>query len=251
MVTWVLKDNGSAPRLPDRVIMDRALGSSVRVLLTAFIVLGGGALLFVQEPDRTKKFLLLRAMAVTILCPIYWNGISRFEYRTLLLTRVVGGDRAVALSWFAASILALSTYREHCFFAVATPGRDELLASVPGIWILATFLLAFGTILSTSDFVQLGVKGTYMGECFGYFCPSLITTLPFNVFKDPMYLGSSLMHVGWALRSRSALALYVAVLVWVTYWITARVFEGPFTSQLYSFQPNLSAEAKLHRAESK
>jgi phosphatidylethanolamine/phosphatidyl-N-methylethanolamine N-methyltransferase len=225
--------------------MDRSPGQMPLVIAACSFAVVAGSWLLSHELVEANRKSLLHAVAVTIFAPIYWNGVSRLEYRTLMLTKVFGGSRTAALYVFAASILALSGYREQCFFRVAVNGgRAKLLEAVPGIEVMATCLVVFGTVLSMSGFVQLGVKGTYMGEAFGFFCPCLITSLPFNAFQDPMYLGSSLMHLGWALQAKSLSGLYVAAVVWLTYWIAARVFEGPFTTQLYRFQSKLRVESE-------
>jgi phosphatidylethanolamine/phosphatidyl-N-methylethanolamine N-methyltransferase len=242
MVTWTLVDDGTGPRLPSRLVMERGFGRAFVTL--SVVVMSGilGAWMHAVGAVDVTSTPVLRAVAVTVLAPVYWNGVSRLEYRTLFCSRLCGGSRMFALYIFATSILHLSAWRESLFAEILLHEVSDV--ALPGHPMLRAFgssLVAYGTIISMAGFVQLGVRGTYMGEAFGYFCPRLLTTFPFDALEDPMYLGSSLAHLGAALRANSTPGIFVALVVSLTYWIAARVFEGPFTHELYKFQSRVTS----------
>ena len=54
------------------------------------------------------------------------------------------------------------------------------------------------TFVITSTFA-LGVTGTFLGDYFGILMDARVEGFPFNVVKDPMYVGSTLSFAATAL----------------------------------------------------
>ncbi|WVR06155.1 hypothetical protein IAU60_003185 [Kwoniella sp. DSM 27419] len=71
---------------------------------------------------------------------------------------------------------------------------------------------------------------TYLGDYFGILMSHRVTSFPFNVLSDPMYVGSALSHLGTALWYQSPAG--VALSAWV--WIVYSVALNPFTDKIYS-----------------
>jgi phosphatidylethanolamine/phosphatidyl-N-methylethanolamine N-methyltransferase len=237
MVRWTLLDDGLSPRLPNHVVMDRSIGRALTTVAALFTAATLGAWLHFQQAIDMTSSIVLHAIAVSIFAPIYWNVASRLEYRAQVWSRMCGGNRTTALYIFAVTILLVSLWRERQFSRVVANGASDMfLPHPPLLNALGFSLVTLGTVISMTGYVQLGVKGTYMGEAFGFFCPSLLTSFPYGTFDNPMYLGSTLMHFGWALRENSIPGLFVASIVGLSYWVAARVFETPFTTTLYRFQ---------------
>lgn len=167
---------------------------------------------------------LLRSLLATVWAPIGWNVFPRLEHRRRLLSSPLGGNRRLAHLLFAGYIVAFSALRERLFLAALAGGArlpvDEAAAGGAG-----AALLAAGALLSGAGFARLRVRGTYMGEYFGFRRGRLLTGFPFSVARDPMYTGSALMHFGYAVRERSGVGLYLAVVTAGAYWVAARIFE--------------------------
>jgi methylene-fatty-acyl-phospholipid synthase len=70
-----------------------------------------------------------------------------------------------------------------------------------------------------------------------------VTSFPFNVLEDPMYVGSTMAFLGTAIWCESPAGLALSALVWVIYAIALK-YEGPFTGMIYE----RAAEAKAKRA---
>jgi phosphatidylethanolamine N-methyltransferase len=179
------------------------------------------------------------ALISIILAPILWNGLARLEYHYRLWTRMTRGRSVFAHRLFSLFIIACSTIREYCIHrAVRTSSVWSLthlhhgaeIARVLRFW--GAFLYATGAVLSLSGFWRLRLY-TYMPEYFGLFCSEMVSSFPFNVFSDPMYLGSALMHFGYALWCRSSTGLVLAVVLSLVYWVAARLIEEPFMYKLY------------------
>jgi len=56
---------------------------------------------------------------------------------------------------------------------------------------------------------------------------------PFNVLRDPMYVGSTLCFTATALWYERPAGLLITAYVYIVYLIALR-FEGPFTDMIYS-----------------
>ena len=65
---------------------------------------------------------------------------------------------------------------------------------------------------------KLGIIGTFNGDAYGFLLPSIITSFPFNLFNAPMYLGSTLNFLGYALIKKSFVGIFLTTLVAVAYY---------------------------------
>nr|XP_054750930.1 phosphatidylethanolamine N-methyltransferase-like [Lytechinus pictus] len=133
----------------------------------------------------------------------------------------------------AATIVFLALVRSRRFqLAIGTQYKWELLESNL-IWLIGGGLLAIGIILVISSFFALGFYGTYLGDYFGILMEEKVTSFPFNIVSDPMYVGSVLEHLGIALQSASPTGLLLTTILAIMY-IIAMQFEGPFTTEIYA-----------------
>lgn len=206
----------------------RVIATRSRTRWAQLVVLSAGVALFTHRLPSLGVHLaeprLLRALAATAWAPVAWNVFPRLEFRHRLLSSPLAGNRNLAFLLFAAYIVAFSAFRERLFLSALNAGPSLPLTPDTSS-ILGTSLLAAGVILSGAGFARLRVRGTYMGEYFGFRSPELLTGLPFSVVDDPMYAGSSLMHFGYAIRGRSFVGVYLAVVTGYAYWVAARIFE--------------------------
>jgi len=91
----------------------------------------------------------------------------------------------------------------------------------------AGYLLApIGGVLVLSTYYRLGITGTYLGDYFGILMSERVTGFPFSVLDDPMYTGSTLLYLADALRAGSPAGGLLTVVVWMTYHIASKYFEG-------------------------
>ena len=78
-------------------------------------------------------------------------------------------------------------------------------------------MLLLGNILVLSATYKLGIIGTFNGDAYGFLLPSIITSFPFNIFNAPMYLGSTLNFLGYAMIKKSITGFFLTILVAVAY----------------------------------
>lgn len=88
--------------------------------------------------------------------------------------------------------------------------------------ILASVLLAIGSVLVLSSMWALGVTGTYLGDYFGILMDAPVTGFPFNVSGAPMYWGSTLNFLAVALYDGKLAGLLLTAEVFVVYWLALR-----------------------------
>ncbi|WVQ80491.1 hypothetical protein IAT38_002596 [Cryptococcus sp. DSM 104549] len=164
--------------------------------------------------------------------PIFWNIVARNEYRNKTITKIVKSP-LIGCYILAVTIFSISAFRDHLFIkAVQDQPALEVLGQLP-FKIIAVILFGYGQTFVLSSMWALGVTGTYLGDYFGILMSHRVTSFPFNVLSDPMYVGSLLTHLGTALWLQSPTGLILSAWVWIVYWVALK-FEGPFTDQIYS-----------------
>lgn len=159
-------------------------------------VLGAEAVSKVPYIDLSD-LALARAIVATVLPPLVWNLIGPFEYYTRLVSKIaVKPIIGVYLS--GAIIACLSVYRS-ALFVVAINSQVRLNEmDTPLLHALGGFLGIFGLSMFLGAYYRLGITGTYLGDYFGMFRDERITAFPFSVLDNPMYDGSSLLHLAEA-----------------------------------------------------
>ena len=88
---------------------------------------------------------------------------------------------------------------------------------------VALFLI--GQLFVLSSTWALGITGTFLGDYFGILMDHRVEGFPFNVLRDPMYVGSTLCFAATALWYESPVGLLITLYVYIVYTIALR-FEG-------------------------
>ncbi len=63
--------------------------------------------------------------------------------------------------------------------------------------------------------------------------PARVTSFPFNIMSDPMYVGSTTIFFATAILRHSPAGFVLTAVTGLVYYIALR-FEGPFTDHIYS-----------------
>ncbi|KAJ6546919.1 phospholipid methyltransferase-domain-containing protein [Mycena capillaripes] len=181
----------------------------------------------IVDPFQTSLYVCL--IAVTA-CPSGWTLIARNEYNNRTLTKLIGAR--VACSILGGVVFVAGLLRDVLYRAAL---HDQPQYPLPYAiqTILAWIIFGTGNFLVAATFVRLGFWGTFYGDYFGILKENRVTSFPFNVLQDPMYLGAKLCFVGAALWYERPAGLLVALYVHLTYAVLVR-FEGPFTKMIYA-----------------
>ncbi|KAF8949973.1 phospholipid methyltransferase-domain-containing protein [Flammula alnicola] len=94
-------------------------------------------------------------------------------------------------------------------------------------------LFTIGQLFGVTSTWSLGITGTFLGDYFGILMDHRVEGFPFNVLRDPMYVGSTMCFAATALWYERPAGLVVTLYVYIVYLIALR-FEGPFTDMIYS-----------------
>jgi len=195
--------------------------------------------------------------------PLMWNIVARLEYKTKFLTRIFGGHNKAACIFNGIIIFCIGLTRDALYNHMLDnqPKFQPLEAMFPSesftfpsfitpltqwlglpdtvtythlaIDIFALLLLLWGFTLVLAAYIRLGLIGTYLGDYFGILLPGKIEGFPFNLTPCPMYDGSSINFLAFAIMHRSIVGGLVAVFVFICYRV-ACIFEDSFTEKIYA-----------------
>lgn len=176
--------------------------------------------------------LLYATLAHVVFNPLAWNCVARLEYKTHFLTRLFRGHNKAACIFNGIIIFLIGLSRDFLYRCMLenqprfTPLED--MYSWPytklTIDIVAGLLLVFGNTLVLGAYYQLGLIGTYLGDYFGILLPNKVSGFPFTISSSPMYDGSTINFLAFALYNRSIAGAFVALFVYICYRV-ACIFE--------------------------
>lgn len=83
--------------------------------------------------------------------------------------------------------------------ALGEQPKMESILPKPFDTIIPATLVVLGQIFVVSSTWALGVTGTFLGDYFGILMDHRVEGFPFNVLRDPMYVGSTMCFAGAAL----------------------------------------------------
>ena len=86
-------------------------------------------------------------------------------------------------------------------------------------------LFAVGQTFVVTSTYALGVTGTFLGDYFGILMDHRVEGFPFNVLRDPMYVGSTMCFAAGALWKERPAGMLITLYVYIVY-IIALKFEG-------------------------
>ncbi|TFY70714.1 hypothetical protein EVG20_g2293 [Dentipellis fragilis] len=147
--------------------------------------------------DTSKSSLILSIAAIAF-NPTAWNIVARNEYRNKTITRLFGSPR-VGCYFLALCIFGAGMLRDHLFQQALQ--EQPRIPMLPELYrpIVAASLFLTGQLFVVTSTWQLGVTGTFLGDYFGILMDHRVEGFPFNVLRDPMYVGSTMCFAATAL----------------------------------------------------
>ena len=149
---------------------------------------------------------------------LYWNITSRIQYKTKIFSNLFGNKKK-AVYIHTILIFSFGLSRDFLYkYVVNTSNNFFPLIDNQYILYIGYMILLMGIILVLSATYKLGIIGTFNGDAYGFLLPSIITSFPFNLFSAPMYLGSTLNFLGYAIINKSITGLFLSILVGIAYF---------------------------------
>jgi len=175
--------------------------------------------------------------------PTAWNIVARNEYRNKSITKLFGGNTKYGCYFLALCIFGFGILRDTLYErALQDQTRHPILPEPYSTVIPAVLFLLGQTFVITSTWA-LGITGTFLGDYFGILMDARVEGFPFNVLRDPMYVGSTMCFAAGALWYERPAGLVITLYVYIVYIIALR-FEGPFTDMIYSKRAAESSKGK-------
>ncbi|KAI9061827.1 phospholipid methyltransferase [Trametes sanguinea] len=175
--------------------------------------------------------------------PTAWNIVARNEYRNKTITRVFGGNARYGCYFLALCIFSAGIVRDSLYHrALLEQPKVKLLPEPLDTLVPAALFVLGQTFVITSTWA-LGITGTFLGDYFGILMDHRVEGFPFNVLRDPMYVGSTMSFAATALWYERPAGLIITAYVYIVYLIALQ-FEGPFTDMIYSKRESAKAESK-------
>jgi methylene-fatty-acyl-phospholipid synthase len=182
--------------------------------------------------DTSKPSLWITLFAITF-NPTAWNIVARNEYRNKTITRLFRGNAHYGCYFLAIIIFSFGMVRDSLFQFALTEQPRVTIFPEPYMTLIVFALLVVGQLFVVTSTWVLGITGTFLGDYFGILMDNRVEGFPFNVTKDPMYVGSTLSFAATAIWFESPAGLLLTAYIYLVYTIALR-FEGPFTDAIYA-----------------
>ena len=152
-----------------------------------------------------------------------WNVTSRIQYKTKFFSNLFG-DKKRAVYIHTIIIFSFGLSRDFLYKYVVNTSNFFPLIDNQYMTYTGYMILLIGIILVSSATYKLGLIGTFNGDAYGFLLPSIIKSFPFNLFNAPMYLGSTLNFLGYAIINKSLTGIALTILVGIVYFC-GNIFE--------------------------
>ncbi|KAI0668965.1 phospholipid methyltransferase [Trametes maxima] len=190
-----------------------------------------------------SKPTLIASVASIAFNPTAWNIVARNEYRNKTITRIFGGNARHGCYFLALCIFSAGLLRDSLYHRALLEQPQAKILPEPFDTVVPAVLFGLGQIFVVTSTWALGVTGTFLGDYFGILMDHRVEGFPFNVLRDPMYVGSTMSFAATALWFERPAGLLITVYVYIVYLIALR-FEGPFTDMIYSKRASAQAKSK-------
>ena len=116
-------------------------------------------------------------------------------------------------------------------------GNTFVLSSMWALGVTGTYLgtSSLPSIPPTTPWLRLYDCLTGAGDYFGILMDERVTSFPFNVLENPMYVGSAMSFFGTSLWYAKPVGFLLSIEVCVMYFL-AMLLEGPFTTKIYQMR---------------
>lgn len=146
------------------------------------------------------------------------------EYNTHFLTRIFRSPYYGCYA-LAITIFGLGIFRDYLYKSALSDQPRYPSIHQP---LLAYGLIASGNVLVLTSMWALGITGTYLGDYFGILMDAKVEGFPFNVTGAPMYWGSTMSFLGYALLTGKVAGLILTAEIFLMYLLALQFEEYVF-----------------------
>ncbi|KAJ6516223.1 phospholipid methyltransferase-domain-containing protein [Mycena sanguinolenta] len=178
--------------------------------------------------DFSKPSLYISLVSIAA-SPLGWNLIGRNEYKNQTLTKLIGARVSCTI---LGTVIFFAGLLRDVLYRMALHDQPQIPLSYAIQTVLAWIIFGTGNLLVAASYFRLGFYGTFCGDYFGILKEERVTSFPYNIMSNPMYIGAELCFVGAAFWYERPAGLLISLYVHLVYCIALH-FEGPFTEMIY------------------
>jgi len=182
------------------------------------------------DPSKTSLYLSLGFITFN---PAAWNLIARNEYRNKTITRIFGGNAYIGCYFFAMCIFLAGRLRDRLYLNAIFEQPQAQILPTPFDTLVPASLFIIGQIFVVKSTWSLGITGRFLGDYFGIIMDARVESFPYNLLRDPIYVGSTMCFASGAFWYERPVGLLITLYVHIVYKLAMK-FEGPFTDMIYS-----------------
>ncbi|KAF9476627.1 phospholipid methyltransferase [Pholiota conissans] len=197
---------------------------------------------FYSLVDYTKPSFQISLLAIAF-NPTAWNIVARNEYRNKTITKIFGGNARYGTYFLALLIFSFGILRDNLYHQALQEQPQKAILPKEYATIVPAALFAIGQLFVITSTYSLGITGTFLGDYFGILMDHRVEGFPFNVLRDPMYVGSTMCFAATALWYERPAGLLITIYVYIVYLVALK-FEGPFTDMIYAKRAEAKAAKK-------
>ncbi|KAJ7819195.1 phospholipid methyltransferase [Mycena olivaceomarginata] len=175
--------------------------------------------------DLNRTSLLVSLLSI-IFNPVAWNLVAQNEYRNKTITRLFGGNTYYGCYFLAFLIFSCGIFRDSLYHRALLDQPQHSILPAPYDTVVPAALFLVGT--------DLRVTGTFLGDYFGILMDHRVEGFPFNVLRDPMYVGSTMSFAATALWYERPAGLFITFYVIHAIVYVVLTECRPFTDMIYS-----------------
>lgn len=168
-----------------------------------------------------------------MLCPVLYNLLARAEYFYKFFSKMFNGDKKRANNVYSFFMVLVGITRNYYYYKTLNV-QPTLSYGQFDQFLLTTsvFVSAFGLALIVTSCFRLGVGGIYYADYFDIKMEFTVNVFPYNIVKDPLYVGTTLCFLSYALYKGSLAGLILTVGVSLMYLVALR-FEDEMLQIIY------------------
>ncbi|CCM05950.1 uncharacterized protein FIBRA_08189 [Fibroporia radiculosa] len=193
--------------------------------------------------DFSQHSLWISLLSITF-NPTAWNIVARNEFKNKTITRLFGGNAKNGCYFLAVLIFSFGMLRDSLFERALRDQPKQAILPAPYDTFIPAVLFGVGQTFVVTSTWSLGITGTFLGDYFGILMDHRVEGFPFNVLRDPMYVGSTMSFAAISLWFECPAGLLITFYVYIVYVIALR-FEGPFTDMIYMHAAQKKSARKL------
>jgi phosphatidylethanolamine N-methyltransferase len=182
--------------------------------------------------DLSDPFFSICAFFIA-LCPILYNVLARLEYFYKGISRFFNGNKKRANEVYSFFMMLVGSIRNLIYYFTLSKQPTFSYGFLNQLVVTTSvFLAAFGLALIIGSSFRLGVGGVYYADYFDIKLDFTVNVFPYNIVKDPLYVGTTLCFFSYALFKGSPAGLILTLGVWLMYLVALR-FEDEMMQYIY------------------